>query len=223
MEKQKIQRRIRFLIDGMRIEYGDAMINRQFLFLYIICMFFFAGKSFSQSRDSSLRLPYIIEDGDTIPIFTLQTVTIIDSLDPEYYKKLQAYYRLRYNVLKVYPYARLLAVKLNEINIHLSTLQSKRERKTYMKEAEEQLKKDFEKDVKNFSESQGRVFTKLIDRETGHSSYDLIKDLRGSIKAFFWQNFALVFGQNLKSRYDPNGEDAVIEGIVRQIEEGKLQ
>jgi hypothetical protein len=183
----------------------------------------FAGKAFSQSRDSTFRLPYIVEDGDTIPIYNLHTVTIVDSLDPEYYKNLQAYYRLRHNVLKVYPYARLLAVKLNEINTHLSTLQTKKERKKYMKDAEEQLKKDFEKDIKTFSVSQGQVFTKLIDRETGHSSYELIKDLRGSIKAFFWQNFALVFGQNLKNRYDPNGEDAAIEGIVQQIEQGKLQ
>jgi len=191
--------------------------------LLFISIFFFAEKSFSQRPDTTMRLPYIIEDGDTIPIYTLQTVTIIDSLDPEYYKKLQAYYRLRYNVLKVYPYARLLAVKLSDINTRLSTMQTKKERKQYMKEAEEQLKKDFEKDLKSFSESQGRVFTKLIDRETGHSSYDLIKDMRGSIRAFFWQNFALVFGQNLKTRYDPNGDDAVIEGIVRQIEEGKIQ
>jgi hypothetical protein len=196
---------------------------KQSLFCCIICMCLFAGKSFAQSRDSTLRLPYIIVDGDTVPIFTLQAVTIIDSLDPEYYKKLQEYYRLRYNVMKVYPYARLLAVKLDEINKHLSTLQTRKERKQYLRDAEDQLKKDFEKDLKNFSESQGRVFTKLIDRETGHSSYELIKDLRGSIRAFFWQNFALIFGQNLKSRYDPNGEDAVIEGIVRQIEEGKLQ
>jgi hypothetical protein len=191
--------------------------------LVILCIYVFAGKAFSQSRDSTFRLPYIVEDGDTIPIYNLHTVTIVDSLDPEYYKNLQAYYRLRHNVLKVYPYARLLAVKLNEINTHLSTLQTKKERKKYMKDAEEQLKKDFEKDIKTFSVNQGQVFTKLIDRETGHSSYELIKDLRGSIKAFFWQNFALVFGQNLKNRYDPNGEDAAIEGIVQQIEQGKLQ
>ena len=192
-----------------------------FLFGCICGMLLLTGKSFSQGNDTK-RLPYIIESGDTIPIFTLQSVTIIDSLDPDYYKKLQAYYRLRYNVLKVYPYAKLLTIKLNEINNHLATLQTKKERRKYMKVAEEQMKKDFEKDLKSFSESQGRVFTKLIDRETGHSSYELIKELRGSVKAFWWQNFALIFGQNLKARYDPNGEDAAIEGIVRQIEEGKL-
>jgi hypothetical protein len=126
-------------------------------------------------------------------------------------------------VMKVYPYAKLLAVKLSEINQHLATLPTKKEKKRYMKEAEEGLKNDFEKDLKNFSESQGRVFTKLIDRETGHSSYELIKDIRGSFKAFFWQKFARFFGQDLRTKYDPDGEDAVIESIVRQIEAGTLQ
>src|SRR5262249_17734276 len=111
--------------------------------LIIICSMLLAGKSFSQHPDSSSqRLPYIIEGGDTIPIYTFRPVTIIDSLDPDYYKKLQAYYRLQYNVMKVYPYARLLAVKLNEINVHLSTLQTKKERRQYLREAEDQLKKD---------------------------------------------------------------------------------
>ena len=198
------------------------MKYRHVLFFILTYLLAFTGKSFSQRLDT-LSVPYIVENGDTIPIYTLHTVTIIDSLDPDYQKKLQAYYRLRYNVLKVYPFAKLLAVKLSDINSHMATLQTKKERKQYLKIAEEQLKKDFEKDLKSFSESQGRVFTKLIDRETGHSSYDLIKDMRGSVKAFFWQNFALVFGQNLKSRYDPDGDDATIEGIVRQIEAGTLQ
>jgi hypothetical protein len=189
----------------------------------LLLILFFERQSFAQTPDSVYRLPYIVEDGDTIPVVQLKTVTIIDSLDPDYYKKLQAYYRLRYNVMKVYPYARLLAVKVSEINQHLATLQTKKERKQYLREAEERIKDDFEKDLKNFSVSQGKVFTKLIDRETGHSSYDLIKEMRGSLKAFFWQNFALLFGQNLKSEYDPNGEDVVIESLVRQIEEGKLQ
>jgi hypothetical protein len=189
----------------------------------VFFLLLFADKTYSQEPDTRVKLPYIIEDGDTIPVVQLHAVTILDSLDPDYYKKLQAYYRLRFNVMKVYPYAKLLAVKLSEINQHLATLQTKKERRRYMKEAEEGLKNDFEKDLKNFSESQGKVFTKLIDRETGHSSYELIKDMRGSVKAFFWQNFARLFGQNLKSKYDPGGDDMVMESIVRQIEEGKLQ
>jgi len=192
-------------------------------FFLIFFLIFFLQRISAQTPDTNVKLPYIIEDGDTIPVVQLHMVTIIDSLDPDYYKKLQAYYRLRYNVMKVYPYSKLLAVKLSEINQHLATLQSKKEKRRYMKQAEQELVKDFEKDFRNFSVSQGKIFTKLIERETGHSSYELIKELRGSMKAFFWQNFARLFGQNLKAQYDPNGEDAVIESFVRQIEEGKLQ
>ena len=192
-------------------------------FFLIFFLIFFLQRISAQTPDTNVKLPYIIEDGDTIPVVQLHMVTIIDSLDPDYYKKLQAYYRLRYNVMKVYPYSKLLAVKLSEINQHLATLQSKKEKRRYMKQAEQELVKDFEKDLRNFSVSQGKIFTKLIERETGHSSYELIKELRGSMKAFFWQNFARLFGQNLKAQYDPNGEDAVIESFVRQIEEGKLQ
>ena len=191
------------------------------ILVFLFCMV--SKNIYSQQPDHGIKLPFIIEDGDTIPVVNLHAVTIVDSLDPDYYKKLQAYYRLRYNVMKVYPYSKLLAVKLSEINQHLATLQTKKEKRRFMKQAEEGLKNDFEKDLKNFSVSQGKVFTKLIDRETGHSSYELIKDMRGSVKAFFLQNFARLFGQNLKAVYDPNGEDAVIESIVKQIEEGKLQ
>ncbi|HLG34635.1 MAG TPA: DUF4294 domain-containing protein, partial [Bacteroidia bacterium] len=167
-------------------------------FFLIFFLIFFLQRISAQTPDTNVKLPYIIEDGDTIPVVQLHMVTIIDSLDPDYYKKLQAYYRLRYNVMKVYPYSKLLAVKLSEINQHLATLQSKKEKRRYMKQAEQELVKDFEKDLRNFSVSQGKIFTKLIERETGHSSYELIKELRGSMKAFFWQNFARLFGQNLK-------------------------
>jgi hypothetical protein len=191
-------------------------------FLTFCCAIIFQFSD-AQNPDTRIKLPYIVEGGDTIPVVNLHAVTILDSLDPDYYKKLQSYYRLRFNVMKVYPYSKLLAVKLHEINDHLATLQSKKERRQYMREAEAGIKKDFENDLKNFSVSQGKVFTKLVDRETGHTSYELIKELRGSLKAFFWQNFALIFGQNLKTKYDPDGDDMVIESIVRQIEEGKLQ
>src|SRR6185295_12813384 len=105
-------------------------------FCLISLLVLFFQRSNAQTPDSNVKLPYIIEDGDTIPVVQLHMATIIDSLDPDYYKKLQAYYRLRFNVMKVYPYAKLLAVKLNEINTHMSTLQTKKERKEYLKEAE---------------------------------------------------------------------------------------
>ena len=70
--------------------------------------------------------------------------------------------------------------------------------------------------------SQGKILIKLIDRETGNSSYDLVADFRGQFRAVFYQTFARIFGYNLKIKYDPLGEDREIEIIVRMIESGQL-
>lgn len=168
------------------------------------------------------RLPYIIEGADTVPVVNLQVVSISDSASPEYLKNLQAYYRLRFNVLKVYPYARLAAVKINEMNRVMETMTSKREKKHYRKDAEEQVRKDFEDQIKKLSINQGNVLIKLLDRETGHTSYELIKDLKGSLNAFFAQGVAKLFGHDLKNEYDPEGVDKAIENVVRQIESGEI-
>jgi len=71
--------------------------------------------------------------------------------------------------------------------------------------------------VKNLSVSQGKILIKLIERQTGHTSYDLVKDMKGGITAFVYQGVARLFGHNLKSTYDPQ-EDFMIENIIREYE-----
>ena len=149
-------------------------------------------------------------------------VTVVDFSDPEILKNLQAYYRLRFNVIKVYPYAKLASVKLNEMNEHVTTLKSEKEKRRFIRETEKQIKDDFEDQIKNLSISQGNVLIKLIDRETGNTSYELIKDLRGSFNAFFAQGLAKLFGHDLKDTYDPKGKDKTIEDIIQQIESGQI-
>lgn len=187
------------------------------MFFYVSC---FAQEPVKV--EGGYRLPYIIEGWDTIPVVNLSIVNITDTANPEYLKNLQAYYRLRFNVIKVYPYARLAAVKLNEMNRMMEKMSSKREKKRYRKDVEDQVRKDFEEQIKKLSINQGNVFIKLLDRETGHTSYELIKDLKGSLNAFFAQGVAKMFGHDLKDEYDPEGEDKGIENIVRQIERGEI-
>jgi len=91
-----------------------------------------------------------------------------------------------------------------------------------MKEAEKQLRKQFQKDVENLTFSQGIILLKLVDRETGKTTYKIVDELRGSLRAFFYQTIARMFGMNLKSHYDPKGKDKDIERIVRMIESGEL-
>lgn len=195
--------------------------------LFFMSLFFLLSfECYSQhplpNKDGSYKLPYIIEGDDTIPVVNLPIVNIDAAAGPDYLKNLQAYYRLRFNVIKVYPYARLAAVKLNQMKSEMEQMKSDRERRRYRKKVEEQVRIDFEEQIKKLSVNQGKVLIKLIDRETGHSSYELIKDLKGSLNAFFAQSMAKIFGHNLKEEYDPEGVDKTIENIVQQIERGEI-
>jgi len=95
-------------------------------------------------------------------------------------------------------------------------LETKSERKSLLKEKEKELLTEYEDDIRTMTFRQGRILIKLIDRETGSPSYDLIRDLRGSTSAFFWQAIARIFGSNLKWEYDPEEEKA-IEAIIQSI------
>lgn len=192
------------------------------LFALLIINVLRSGAQVQEPAKGPYHLPFIIEGNDTIPVVNLPDVIILDTSDPDYLKNLQAYYRLRYNVIKVYPYARLAAIKVNEMNRRMALMNSDRERRRYRKQVEEQVRKDFEEQITHLSINQGKVLIKLIDRETGSTSYELIKSLKGSFNAFFAQGLARLFGHDLKSEYDPQGEDKTIESIVVQIESGRI-
>ena len=130
--------------------------------------------------------------------------------------------RLKHNVKKVYPYAKLAAVKLEEYADEIAAVETNRQRKRFYKQIEEELKAEYEDDMRDLTMTQGRILIKLIDRETGNTSYNVVKEFRGGFSAFFWQGLARVFGQDLKSEYDPQGEDKEIEAIVQLIESGNL-
>jgi hypothetical protein len=126
------------------------------------------------------------------------------------------------NVKKAYPYAKLAGEKFNEYNQKIAGIQSKSVQKAMLKQAEDELQAQFGAELKELTITQGKILLKLIDRQTSNSSYDIVKDFRGSFRAFFYQSFARVFGYNLKVKYDPLGEDADIERIVILIESGNI-
>ena len=98
------------------------------------------------------------------------------------------------------------------------------ERKRMMKEAEDELTSQYTEELKKLNFSQGAILIRLIDRETGNTSYQVVRELRGRLRAFFYQGFARLWGYNLKSEYDPhnNPEDDNIETIVTLLERGQI-
>jgi len=135
---------------------------------------------------------------------------------------------LRFSILRflkikiVYPYAHLAGETLKKYEIILSQVNNERERRRILIDLEKEINDKYGNELKSLTFSQGKILIKLIDRETGNTSFDLVKDLRGNFLAFFYQSFARVFGYNLKVEYDPNGEDKNIEIIVRMIENGVI-
>lgn len=161
-------------------------------------------------------------NGDTIPYGKLATVTCSADRTFKTYRQKAAWDRLKYNVKKVYPYAILASVKLKEYDRVLATIPNERDKKAYTKLAEKQLKDEFGDELKNLSVTQGRLLIKLIDRETGKTTYDVVKCMRGSFSATMWQGVALVFNSSLKSDYDALGDERNIEMAIKMIEDGQF-
>lgn len=136
------------------------------------------------------------------------------------YKSTRQYTQLELRVKKVYPIAKLAAKKIAEYNRVYLTFKTDRERKEYVKNIEKELFAEYEPEIRSMTVSQGKILIKLIDRETGKSSFEIIKEFKGGFSAFVWQSVARIFGHNLKSEYDAANEDRMIEYIVWQIDQG---
>jgi len=124
--------------------------------------------------------------------------------------------RLRHNVIKVLPYAHFAKERYEQLHRDLAMTASRREQRRLVKNCENEIKDMFNREVKKLSVTQGKILIKLIDRQTGNSSYEVVRELRGGVTAFFYQSVARVFGHNLKAEYDPQ-EDMEIEFILRSL------
>ncbi len=168
----------------------------------------------------NLVLQHRIINHDTIPHVDLQEVAVIPPYRFKNKRSKRRYGKLVRNVQKVLPYARSAGQKVNEINKHLASLTDEKEKKQFLKEAEKELFDEFEEPLKRLTFSQGRLLIKLINRETGGTTYELIKHFKGGVSAFFWQGVARLFGSNLKAEYHADSEDKMIEHIIQLIDNG---
>jgi hypothetical protein len=129
-------------------------------------------------------------------------------------------------VYKTYPYAKLASERLTVLNKGMASLHTNKEKKKYFKIVEDYLSNEFESKLKKLSRKQGQILVKLIHRQTGTTTYDLVKNLKSGWKAFWSNTAASMFDINLKTKYTPYevNEDYLIETIlVRAFESGRLQ
>ncbi len=196
-----------------------TLIKMKTILLNILIILLFLPEIFAQNTQDVTYIRII--DGDTIPVYQLKevNVTAYRVVSKKEFRRMN---RLIRNVKKVYPYAEIAGHKYREYNALLEKTSDKKEQRKIIKQAEKELKAEFGHDLRKLTFSQGRILIKLIDRETGDTSFDLVKELRGGFPAFFYQGFARLFGYNLKTDYDAKGADSQIELIVRMIKNGSI-
>lgn len=177
-----------------------------------------------EQTDVNVVYGVIDENGDTLLVVNLPEVDI--DLMQRYLQIIDTRQgrRLANNVRKVYPYAKLAGEKMREYDSIIAHTPKGSERDRLMEQAEDEITERYTAELKNLNFSQGLILIRLIDRETGNTSYKVVQELRGKFRAFFYQGFARLWGYNLKSEYDPhnNEEDDEIETIVTLLERGAI-
>lgn len=172
--------------------------------------------------DKFYLLQKVKRDGVTMPEVEIKEVTVVARPGSARRNEYRKYERLISNVKRVYPYALMVRERLNKVNEDLKNITGEKGRKEYIKNIEKDVFAEYENGIRNMTITQGRLLIKLIDRETQNTSYVLIRDYRGKFTAAFWQGIARIFGTNLKEEYDPYGDDALIEYIIREVDAGRL-
>lgn len=171
---------------------------------------------------------YLIIKGDTITgqSIDLEEVVILPRLRLNTNEERRRYLILQRKTLKVYPYAKLAAERLETLNARMAGVKSKRQRKKYTRMVQKFVENEFADKLKKFTITEGQILIKLIHRQTGETAFDLIKELRSGWRAFWYNNTAKLFDMSLKIPFDPEveEEDFLIEDILqRQFDKGNLE
>jgi len=167
--------------------------------------------------NDTLLVAYVVVNGDTMTYREMEPVYVLANMTPEQKERFKKWTRLRNAVYVTYPYAIQASAIINEVNVQLVKLPDKRKRSAYLKTKEAEIKKRFADPVTSLSIYQGKVLMKLINRETDNNCYEIIKEYKGGLSARFWQTIAWIFSSSLKQEYDPKGEDAEMESIVKEV------
>ena len=174
------------------------------------------------SQDKVIVSPFITIDGEKVFTSDIPQLDIIEFIDNDERKR---FYKLKRRVIKVYPYAIETKLKLDSLNNALDAIGKKRKKRKYVRSVAKIVKEQYAKTLKKLSMKEGRILIKLIYRETGISTYDLLREYRGWWNATMWQTFARMYDHDLRSIFDPVNlrEDMFIDKIIEQAKrEGRF-
>ena len=200
----------------------------RYLIYILIILPVFCFAQINEVKQDSLVYDYIIVEGDSIPrtAIDLDEVMLLHKLKFDGKKDRKRYLILRRKTIKVYPYAKLAAERLESLNERLEKLEKKSDKKRYAKRIQKYIEGEFSDELKKLTRTEGQILVSLIHRQTGKTTFELIKELRNGWRAFWFNNTAHLFNISLKREFDPLNikEDYLIEDILqRNFQSGVLE
>jgi hypothetical protein len=171
---------------------------------------------------------YLFIKGDSIPktSINLDEVMLLHRLKFDNKQERIRYLILRRKTLKVYPYAKLAAERLDSLTSELKSITKERHKKRHTKKVQKYIEGEFSDELKKLTRTEGQILVKLIHRQTGRTTFDLVKELRNGWRAFWYNTTASMFDISLKQKFDPwqNEEDYLIEDVLqRNFRSGALK
>lgn len=189
--------------------------------IYLFVLFpAFIYAQIEDDKDEKVDYEYMFIEGDTLPqrVVNLNPVYILTEMKFASREDRIKYLILRRKTLKVYPYAKLAADRLDSLNSRLESMKKASDKRRYTKMIQKYIEGEFSDELKKMTRTEGQILVKLIHRQTGKTTFGLVKELRSGWRAFWYNTTASMFDISLKEPYDPKTvyEDYLIEDILQR-------
>lgn len=195
-------------------------MKRKIAFIGFIVACFSAFSQVEEQTMDSIAEKMIILEGDSIfrSSIDLGEVYVFSKLKFTNRESKLRYYILRRKTIKVFPYAKMAADRLIELNDSIGKIKKKRHRKKYTKKVQKYIEEEFSAELKKLTRTEGQILVKLIHRQTATTAFDLVKELRSGWRAFWYNTTANIFDISIKEEFHPEKvhEDYLIEDILQR-------
>jgi len=187
----------------------------------LLCFCSLASRAQENWQERIYMQYYVDVPGDTVFVDELAPAIVFPRIKNKKDPDVKKYYKLVYNFSKVYPYTSVARRVVTEANERIKGMNRIKKEK-YVNQIERQLLDDFSDIARHLTISQGQLLIRLVDRETGMTPFSIVKAYKSGVAAVFWQGVGKLFGQNLKTPYDPDGVDKMTEYLIRKWEAGQF-
>lgn len=153
---------------------------------------------------------------DTVLHVTMDTLQVRAERDWANDTVRYRYNQMKYYVTTILPYVNEAVQLQREVDAKIEAGISRKEQKQYVRQREDELRAEYDAEVKKLNETQGVLMIKLIARQTGVNIYDILKEYKNGFEAAKWRTWGRLHGFNLAKQYNPDDE-IMLENIMEEL------